>query len=1013
MQIRTFVLALCLACMAACAGCGGNSGGSPPPPQPQTSLSIVAPADNSTVSGPVNIDVSATNVSDTSQVRVLLNGSDVTGELSISGDTWSGTVQPPEINYGKNQIQVRYQDLRANSSFIVDTASGGSGELGAMAQTFLVPITTRVLRNNDPMTTTNWGIQVGSTTYWANPTVNCSNGPCNQGFQILLLDRQGLGMVSKTSYNVASPPDIYSYSPFIMALDSAVANTPGCGRAGCIMVIQSLYRVGYAGCYFNSQISQDCANYSSDVQHEANDLTMLGATDIVLYLNDQSANVGYSFIGNAGSGSTPYNKGGAQYERAGCSDTRYQNSVAICDSLGPFSPSQNSPTAPAMIGAVSGVLIRDNYNSFTYSPNAPQISYTIATSSLAGQVTNAVSINGSTMEGNGLYVMQLPQTSRGGFRLLMLDATDPSGTSCRSCSSGAKQFDQFFDIDSGIPGLITALTNGGTGIGGNSLVFLVSLGDIGHSDEDTKFSPMWDALAQAVSQIGGDDLTFKIVGDNHPAFNADKRDDYLLAGRAQPNVYTNTPLPLNAPETGYAIRRHTAVNAVSPTSVEGVLVQDQEGYYFPRLQGTLQNMVPPQVTSLTSASLQLPVSWPFSSTQGQQNAYTWISQQLCCSDIRASYINLNVSPENWLTELEQLSYPSSQSGSFSQADFDDVKGQLATEFQYVTVVRNLQSNILALYESQQSNVALILQEAQDAVLADIYQGNEPPPQHPDAWRILTTDVFPIAEDLAGFLGNYGNAIKTALGVGTVLINNTVDRTNDASGNSQLIISLADQEIAASNLAQYAINQYTDSLVTLGNDFNRVLSDWGRLRTVAGPIVSGQLQWDSTAGGYFLRAFNLTARRQFYPTLMAGNPFFFVTHIQYGDYQYYGSDDRNVYNTTDTCTQSEFHNGQDNGGFYNGDDLRGTAWYPGVIQSSKGDGANPGAYWWNIWALGETPDTNDQCPLPSYGMLPNTFGMFDPVDQNNPSALGLWKPYFFQRAGLKPILHQNEYFNNVP
>jgi len=147
--------------------------------------------------------------------------------------------------------------------------------------------------------------------------------------------------------------------------------------------------------------------------------------------------------------------------------------------------------------------------------------------------------------------------------------------------------------------------------------------------------------------------------------------------------------------------------------------------------------------------------------------------------------------------------------------------------------------------------------------------------------------------------------------------------------------------------------------------------------------------------------------------MAGSPAFFVTHIQYGDYQYDGSDSRNVYNGDEGCAQSEFHNGQDNGGFYNGGDLRGTAWYPGVIQSSNGDGVNPGAYWWDIWALGITPATNDQCPLPSYGMLPSTFGMFDPVDQNNPSALGLWKPYFFQRAGLTLFLHQNEYFNNVP
>ncbi len=453
--------------------------------------------------------------------------------------------------------------------------------------------------------------------------------------------------------------------------------------------------------------------------------------------------------------------------------------------------------------------------------------------------------------------------------------------------------------------------------------------------------------------------------------------------------------PLVAQETGYAIRRHTSVAATSPTNVEGVLVQDHEGYYFPRVQGALQSLASAQITSLVSASLQPSMPWPFMSTQGQQNAYTWISGQLCCSDIRASYINLNISPEKLLTQLTQISYPSAQSGSFTQADFNDVREQLEIEFGYVSDVRNLQSNILALYQSQQSDVALILQQAQDDVLADIYNGKQPPVQTASPWSTFTTDVFPIVSDLAGFLGpGAGNAIKTALGVGTLVINSAVDRSNDASGNSQFMLSLANQQIAGSNLAQYAINQYTDSLVTLGNDFNRVLSDWGRLRTVGGPISSGQLQWDETAGGYFLRSFNLAARRQFYPTLMASNPSFFVTHIQYGDYQYFGSDSHNVYDNNEGCNQSEFHNGQDNGGFYNGNDLRGTAWYPGMIQKTGGDGTTPGAYWWDIWALGLTPDTNDHCPLPAYGSLPSTYGMFGAVDQNNPSALGLWKPISF-------------------
>jgi hypothetical protein len=173
-----------------------------------------------------------------------------------------------------------------------------------------------------------------------------------------------------------------------------------------------------------------------------------------------------------------------------------------------------------------------------------------------------------------------------------------------------------------------------------------------------------------------------------------------------------------------------------------------------------------------------------------------------------------------------------------------------------------------------------------------------------------------------------------------------------------------------------------------------------------------LQWDNTAGGYFLRAFNLTARRQYYPALMAANPSFFVTHIQYGDYQYDGSDDRYEYGNNEGCPQSDFHVAQDNN-YANSPDLKGTAWYPGQIQSGNANGSTEGAYWWDIWALGLSPDTNDNCPVSTSGQLPSTYGVFDPIDQNNPSALGLWKPDFFARWNGTTFVHQNGYFSNVP
>jgi hypothetical protein len=934
----------------------------------------------------------------------------------------SAQVKLPDINYGKNQIQVRYDTQKVSSSFVYDSASTESspGAVGsASPASLLVPIKTRVLRNDDPTVATNWGIQVGSNVYYSNVPLNSSgtpcSGACNSGFQILLLSRQDLSVVSNTSYQIASFEDLGNLTAFQEGLLNMTAPVSGCGQAGCIMVMQSLSLIGPMPCYGTSL--DGCANLDSAIEITLGALSELGASGSVLWANGLSANVAYSFIGNAGSGNLQNKTGGTQFERLGCSDTRYQHAANICDSLSSFNSSQNSPADPTKIGAITGVLVRDNYNSFTYAPNAPLVSYTFGNKPVNGVLTNVVSINGSTEEGNGQYSMALPNGVTGGFRVFVLDRNDPTGGSCLSCSSGAKQLDMFFDmngaVNGGLDGLIDTLTNFGSGNAADALIFLASIGDISHSDEDPKTSSTWDRLANTVTTIGGDYLTFKILGDTHPAFNADHKDDYLLVGRPIPAAGLLQMPRFNGQETGYVITRHTVNKAATPTNVEGVLALDREGYYTPRLQGSQQNLIVPQTTQAMSASLLAPVAWPYSTTSGQQAAYTWLSSQLCCSDIRASYINRNISPGTWLTQLDQLSYPSDQSASFTQTDFEDVKGQLELEFNYVGLIRNLESNINALYQSQQSDVALILEQAEGDVQADIYQNTTPPPSKPSGWSALTSDVFPTLANLAGFVPVGGNAIKTALGLGTLAINLSADRSNDASGNSQLMRSLAAENVEASKLARYAIDQYTDSLITLGNDFNRILSDWGRMRALGGPLAAGQMQWDSAAQGYFLRAFNLTARRQYYPLLLQANPNFVVYHVQYGDYQYNGDDSHNVYNGDDQCTQSIFHNAQDSGGYFNGQDLRGTAWYPGVLQSSNGQGLSPGAYWWDIWALGYLDTTNQYCPAPDYGALPNTFGMFDPMDQNSTSGLGLWKPYVFGRWTGATTQNNNEYFSSVP
>ncbi|MBN9614015.1 MAG: hypothetical protein J0G35_00440 [Acidobacteriales bacterium] len=1043
------------------AGCGGKSGSTPGPPSPPAAvLSVTAPKDGATMHGePATISVSAANLADAGKLTVLLNGVDITSRFGAadSSGVRSVQVERPDINYGKNQVQVRYEDLRANSTFTLDTASSdgsgqapGSSDSGVNGSSLLVPIQTRVIdAKADPAKPTSWGIQVGGTLYQSPMPVNENGEPCTQycyGYQILMLSRQDLSLVSNNAYEVATYDEIAPDAPFMVALEAAAAGpddpsgilgrrsgTSGCQPSGCVMVMQSLAQIGYTPCYNATANFGICPRFTSGDSHVVTLiywLTKLGASAQTLFTNGmQSSHIGYSFIGNAGSGSMPgtgtqgndhgeITVGGnanGQYEHLSCSDKTYQNPATICDNL-EWSRIDGTAYTPTDTGVISGVLIRDNYNLFTFANNAPQITFTFANSSKNGTWSNVVSINGSTAEGMGQYSMTLPSGSRGGFRLLVLDRTQPAYYE-------AKRWDKFYDIDTGLTNLANDLVLGSNA---NGLYFLASMGDVTHDATNQSFSPLWEKLADSAVRIGADRLTFRMLGERHQSFNPDKKDDYLLVGRQIPysppvfeNFTAGTRSTYTAAEAGYVINRRTVANATSPTSIEGVLKPDHHGYYTPRLVGPQSQMITPQIASIGSASLLVPTPWPYMSTTTEQNAYTWISNQLCCSDIRASYVNLNVSPEVWLSQLDGLSYPSSQSSSFSAAAFNDVKGQLQTEFQYVALVRNLEGNILSLYQNQQSNVGLILQEAQDAITADIYS-NTPPPQPATTWSVFTNDVFPVLGDLAGFtsLGGpgadaIGIGVQTALGIGTLAIDNTAERSNDPSGISQVMHSLANEDIAASQLARHAVNEYTDSLVSLGNDFNRIVTDWGRLRTTGGPIATGQLVWDSAASGYFLRGFDLATRRQFYPALMANNQDFFITHILYSDNHYFASDDDYEYNNGDGCSISNFYSAQEHGGYKDGKDYRGTAWYPGVLQQDPGvDGQPnyPGAYWWDIWALGL--GTNSNCPDPEGTSLPSTRGMFDPivaVDDYTTNGLGLWKPYFYQYSGFRTVTHHNGYF----
>jgi hypothetical protein len=81
-----------------------------------------------------------------------------------------------------------------------------------------------------------------------------------------------------------------------------------------------------------------------------------------------------------------------------------------CDAAGRFESNGNSVGSPDPVGTTTGALVRDNYNSYTYGPTAPQISHTFdTTTNSSGGLTNAVSFNGNGPGDPGYYRRPLPK----------------------------------------------------------------------------------------------------------------------------------------------------------------------------------------------------------------------------------------------------------------------------------------------------------------------------------------------------------------------------------------------------------------------------------------------------------------------------------------------------------------------------------------------------------------------------------------------------------------------------
>ena len=651
--VRVVVVLCSLLLLGSCGGGGGGSGGG------SNALAIVAPADGALhKTMPVEIAVRVGAGADPAALRVLLDGVDISARFAVADadGVRRAVVDRPNVNLGRNQLRATLGTHSASASFTV--ALGGAVTEAGAALPSLVPIRTRVVSGTGSAAT-DYAVALyldptNPSAATLVPATTPSDGS-NAGFQIVYLQRSDLSVVG----NVTVPNAATSAGGFVVSpLWQALATPPAaCGSAGCVVIVQSLGTMGYTPC-FNDETSVDCEEWSEI-------FIALGASARNAYANGSNPQVAYSFIGNVGPNG-PFGsnlQAGTFFERLSCSGSNY-GSAPVCDNLGFPNTSFSAPAnaTPSQLGALAGALVRDNYSNFSYVQNAPPVHFASQTDAKA--LTHTITVDGVA------YTSAPLGGAAGGFHLLVLDRSNLNLLQHRTLPASGDGND------------VTALFQAITGYKEyRALFFVAAFGKTAYAGSGASRAA-WYQASNLMAQLGGTQQVFYLL--NNSGANPQPQDSYMLVGS-----FVDLPR-LSVFGTGLENRFGAELSSVIsrvtqryplPSDMEGLLVLNHEGFYDPGPTGHNLGLSSVTAAEVLSASLRNPIAWPLPGPDPDRSlaAYDWISQQLCCDDIRATYANLNTSPALWLAGLMQLSYDPAKLPNSSASDFAAVAEQLRTE----------------------------------------------------------------------------------------------------------------------------------------------------------------------------------------------------------------------------------------------------------------------------------------------------------------------------------------------
>ena len=414
----------------------------------------------------------------------------------------------------------------------------------------------------------------------------------------------------------------------------------------------------------------------------------------------------------------------------------------------------------------------------------------------------------------------------------------------------------------------TYCTNSGQGLDGQSwqnlandlapfvsnetvLVFMASYGTPISADFFSYGNASVNAVALQMRQLGGYYETFADLG---------LQDTYTLVGFAPPPPGNGIPGARNRGREGSSLYPGYTADQHPTGELHGILGRTRRGNWYSPLSSD-----PTGISNLDLYTFigQTPAPFPNPATPDEQAALLKISHNLCgddCSNIRNRYWDTNFAIDAAHTTLEGTTDSGTSCDSEKpQSAFCTMRGQLLTEFIYVSDIQKFSRNLDTLW-SQESSYSLL-------TALDMYERVQNEIQAPSSNSTVSAAENVINTFLA-IGGALGGEAAPIFGTLDALFNFGTSLVTDASGNAA-----ASQNTTVDQLHNQIFNTIVAQGSTVGTLFDLIYQDWGRLSMVGQALENAGPGWawkGETTTSQILVPWGVAVERSFYRSLMTAH-----------------------------------------------------------------------------------------------------------------------------------------------